>query len=196
VLVHHGASAPILEITLAPKGPLAPKGALDPEGAPAHKGASVGSPSAASMDVHVGSLMPRTNDVGATSSIMPIEPSEPTTLELSGSGAEIRMGTSSAEIPMGASGAEIPMGVALSLGDLDPLTLVPAHTMASVNAISSRVSQRFQLWVFRTICQICRYLHLVLPCICQWVLYLVTSVFSGCLGPGGRSTRSTWSSGT
>ncbi|KAL5667879.1 hypothetical protein ACJX0J_020100, partial [Zea mays] len=34
--------------------------------------------------------------------------------ELSGSGAEIRMGTSSAEIPMGASGAEIPMGVLAS----------------------------------------------------------------------------------
>lgn len=136
MLVHHGASAPILEITLAPKGPLAPKGALDPEGAPAHKGASVGSPSAASMDVHVGSLMPRTNDVGATSSIMPIEPSEPTTLELSGSGAEIRMGTSSAEIPMGASGAEIPMGVTLSLGDLNPSTLVPARIVAYVKAIA------------------------------------------------------------
>jgi hypothetical protein len=63
--IHHGTSAP--------------EGAPALEGAPAPKGASVGSPSAASMDVHVGSPMPRTNDVGSTSSIMPIDSVDPTT---------------------------------------------------------------------------------------------------------------------
>jgi hypothetical protein len=96
------------------------------------------------MDVHVGSPMPWTNDARTTSSVMPIGLADPTTLEVSGSGAEIPMGVSGAEIPMGASsveipmsvsGVEIPMGVALSLGDLDPSTLVPARIVASINAL-------------------------------------------------------------
>jgi hypothetical protein len=89
---------------------------------------SVGS-SAASMYVHVGLPMPRAEDAGATSSIVLVGPADPTTLEVSVSGAEI---------PMGVSGAKIPMGVTLSLGDLDPSTLVPAQTMVSANAIASR----------------------------------------------------------
>lgn len=53
------------------------------------------------MDVHVGSLMPRAKDARATSSIVLVGPADPTTLEVSGSGAKIPMGVSGAEIPMG-----------------------------------------------------------------------------------------------
>jgi hypothetical protein len=65
--------------------------------------------------------MPWTDDVVATSSILPIwpGPSNPTTLEVSG------------------SGAGIPMGIALSLGDLEPSVLVPASPVTSVGAAAS-----------------------------------------------------------
>jgi hypothetical protein len=53
------------------------------------------------MDAHVGLLMPNIDDVVVTSSVVPIEPANPTTLEISGSGAENPMGFSSAENPMG-----------------------------------------------------------------------------------------------
>jgi hypothetical protein len=56
------------------------------EGALAPEGVSVGSPSTASMDVHVGSPMPRTDDVLITSSVVPIGPASPATLEVSGHG--------------------------------------------------------------------------------------------------------------
>jgi hypothetical protein len=77
----------------------------------------VDSPSIASMDVHVGSLMPWIDDVVVQSSIVSIEPADPTTMNISGSGAEN---------PMGVAGVEIPMGVTLSLCDPGPSTLVPA----------------------------------------------------------------------
>jgi hypothetical protein len=67
------------------------------------------------------------DDAGAMSFVMPVDPVDPTTLEISGFGAEILMG---------ASGAEIPMGVTLSLGDLNPSTLVPARIVAYVKAIA------------------------------------------------------------
>lgn len=88
----------------------------------------VGSPSAVSMDAHVGLLMPRIDDVVVTSSVVPIEPANPTTLEISGSGAET---------PMGFSSAKNPMGVALSLCDLGPSTFIPTQTMASDDFITS-----------------------------------------------------------
>jgi hypothetical protein len=77
--------------------------------------------SAASMDVQVGSPMPRIDDVVATSSTLPIGPGlgDPTTLEVSG------------------SGAGIPMGVALCSGDLEPSTLVPASLVASADVAAS-----------------------------------------------------------
>lgn len=72
--------APVLEITLAPEGTTAPKGAL------------IVSSSVASMEVHVGSPVPRIEDAWATSSVMPICLADLTTLEVSGSGARILMG--------------------------------------------------------------------------------------------------------
>jgi hypothetical protein len=85
LLVGLEVSLPIHHGTSTAEGAPAPEGTPAHEGAPAPKGASVGSPSAASMDVHVGSPMPGTNDVGSTSSIMPIDLGDPTTLEVSGS---------------------------------------------------------------------------------------------------------------
>jgi hypothetical protein len=105
-------------------------------GTSAPEGASVGSPSAASMDVHVGSPMPRTDDVVVTSSVVPIGLADPTTLEVSGLGTKNPMGVPGTEIPMGVSSIEIPMGVALSLDDPDPSMLDPTHNAASVNVIS------------------------------------------------------------
>lgn len=106
--------------TSAPEGPSGPKGALAP------KVASVDSPSAASMGVHVGSPMPQTDDVVVTSSVVPIGSADQTTLEVRCFGTknlmgvssdEFSMGVSNVEIPMGVSGAEIPMSVTLSPGD-------------------------------------------------------------------------------
>lgn len=78
---------------------------------------------------------------------MPIEPANPTTLEIRGSGVgnpmgvsgtEIPMGVPDAEVLMGVSDAKVLMGVALSLCDLGPSTLVPAQTSTSANIIASR----------------------------------------------------------
>jgi hypothetical protein len=74
-------------------------------------GTLVGSPFVGSMDVYVGSLMPRIEDAVVPSSIVPIKPADPTTLEICGS---------CAKIPMGVCGVEIPMGVAHSLCDSGP----------------------------------------------------------------------------
>lgn len=63
-----------LEVSL----PVCP-GTSDPEGPPAPEGTSVGSPSAVSMDAHVGLLMPRIDDVVVTSSVVPIKQANPTT---------------------------------------------------------------------------------------------------------------------
>jgi hypothetical protein len=74
------------------------------------------------MEVHVGSQMPRNNDIVETISVLPIEArrADPITLEVSGSGVGILM------------------GVALSLGDLEPSALVPASPVASIGATTSR----------------------------------------------------------
>jgi hypothetical protein len=66
--------------------------------------------------------MPQNNDVVETISVLPIGPSpvDPTTLEVSG------------------SSVGIPMGVVLSLGDLEPSTLVPASLVDSIGATTSR----------------------------------------------------------
>jgi|UPI0002208CA7 hypothetical protein len=133
--VCHGASGS--EGPPAPEDALAPEGTLGPEGAPAPQGSSFGFLSIVSMDIHVGSSMPWTGDVVVTNSIVPIGPPNPTTLEVSGSGAKIPMSVYGIEFPMGVSGVEIPMGVMLSLGDPDPSTLVPAETVASTNVIAS-----------------------------------------------------------
>jgi hypothetical protein len=78
---------------LALEDTLASEGAPALEGVLASEGVAVGSPSAVSMEVHAGSLMPWIDDVVATSSALPIRsgPADPTTLEVSGSGARILM---------------------------------------------------------------------------------------------------------
>jgi hypothetical protein len=87
-----------LEDTLSPKGVLAPEGVM------------VGSPSATSMEVHVGYPMHQIDDAMATSSVLPIGPSpaDPSTLEVSGFSVGILM------------------GIALSLGDSEPSGVVHA----------------------------------------------------------------------
>jgi hypothetical protein len=126
LLARPEASLPVLQeapasISLAVVPVLALEDILASGGAPAPEGVAVGSPSAASMEVHVGSSLPRTDDTVATSSVLPIGagPGDKTTLEVSG------------------SDAGIPMGVALSLGDLEPSALVPASIMASADAAAS-----------------------------------------------------------
>lgn len=117
------------------------------EDASAPEGASIGSPSTASMGVHVRSPMPRTDDVVVTSYVVPIGPIVPTTLKVSGLGTknpmgvfgvEIPLGVHDTEIPMDVSSVEIPMGVALSLVGSDPSMLDPAHNATSINVLSSR----------------------------------------------------------
>lgn len=126
LLARPEASLPVLQealasISLAVVPVLALENILASGGAPAPEGVAVGSPSAVSMEVHVGSSLPRTDDTVATSSVLPIGagPGDKTTLEVSG------------------SDAGIPMGVALSLGDLEPSALVPASIMASADAAAS-----------------------------------------------------------
>jgi hypothetical protein len=70
----------------------------------------VGSPSATSMEVHVGYPMHQIDDAMATSSVLPIGPSpaDPSTLEVSGFSVGILM------------------GIALSLGDSEPSGVVHA----------------------------------------------------------------------
>lgn len=178
--------------TSAPEGPSGPKGALAP------KVASVDSPSAASMGVHVGSPMPQTDDVVVTSSVVPIGPADQTTLEVRCSSTKNLMGVSSAEFPMGVSSVEIPMGVVLSLRDPDPSMLVPAQTVASTNVIASRSASVVLALGFLLFLSNLQVLVscLALPCIYQWVFRLLALGFIECLGPGGCSTGSTWSSST
>lgn len=92
------------------------------------------------MYVLVGSLMPQIDDAVLTSSVVPIEPTDLTTLE-------------------------IPMGVTLSLCDLDPSTLIPGKIASSANVITSGSPLAVQLWDFPYSCQTYRYLHIVLPCL-------------------------------
>jgi hypothetical protein len=72
--------------------------------------------------------MPRTDEVVVTSFVVPIGPTVPTTLEVSG------LGTKN---PMGIFGTEILMGVAHSMDGSDPSMLDPAHNAASVNVLPS-----------------------------------------------------------
>jgi hypothetical protein len=150
------------------------------------------------LNVHVGSPMPQTNDVVVTSSAMPICPADPTTLEVSGSSARILMGVYGTEFLMGVSSVEIPMGVVLSLRDPDPSMLVPAQTVASTNVIASRSASVVLALGFLLFLSNLQVLVscLALPCIYQWVFRLLALGFIECLGPGGCSTGSTWSSST
>jgi hypothetical protein len=43
----------------------------------------------------------------------------------------------------------IPMGVALRLGDLEPLALVPTSFVASTDVATSGLSWLHQLWIFQ-----------------------------------------------
>jgi hypothetical protein len=73
------------------------------------------------MEIHVGLPMPHIDDVVATNSVLPIKPgpADKTTLEVS------------------SSDVGIPMGVGFSLGDSQPLALVPSSLAASVGATAS-----------------------------------------------------------
>lgn len=126
-------------------------------------GVMVGSLSAASMEVHVGSLMPQIDVVVAMSSALSIRPSpgDPTTLEVSD------------------SSVGIPMGVALSLGDLEPSALVPASLVASMDAAASvnvMVVPALDLWFFWRTCQ---YLFVELTLLC--ILPMSVLSFDFCL---------------
>jgi hypothetical protein len=90
--------------------------------------------------------MPRTDEVVVTSFVVPIGPTVPTTLEVSGLGTKNPMGVYGVEIPLGVHGTEIPMGifgteilmgVAHSMDGSDPSMLDPAHNAASVNVLPS-----------------------------------------------------------
>jgi hypothetical protein len=112
------------------------------------------------MDVHVGSVMPRIDDVVVQSSIVPIEPADPTTMEISGYGAEN---------PMGVAGVEIPMGSRLACVTrvLPRLSLLKLRL--PLMSLPLGAPQQFQLWDFPCSCQIYRYLRPLLPCLYKWV---------------------------
>jgi hypothetical protein len=100
-----------------------------PEGVPAPEGPRTGSLSAASMDVHVGSLMLWPNDAAVTSSDLLGGLASSTTLEVGGR---------STEHPMGAPRVEITVGAALSLDYPVPLMSGPDHDVSSIDVPSSR----------------------------------------------------------
>lgn len=104
-------------------------GSPSPEDAPVPEDPSVGSLSTASMDVHVGSSMPRTDDVTSTSSDLRVGLASSVTLEVGGHGAED---------PMGVPRVEILMGVELSLDYPVPSTHGPARDVASVSVLCSK----------------------------------------------------------
>jgi hypothetical protein len=163
-------------------------------GSSAPEGATVSSPSTTSMDVHVGSPMPWTDDVVVISSVVPIGPASPATLEVSGHGTGDPMDVPGAEVPMGVSGVEIPMGVALGLDDLVPSMLSLLIMRLSLMSFLRGARRHFRLWGFPCSCPTYTYLHPMRPCFYQWVFPLLTSASIECPGLGGYSTRSTWCS--
>lgn len=94
---------------------------------PAPEGPRTGSLSAASMDVHVGSPVLRSDDAAVTSSNLLVGSASPATLEVSGC---------SAEHLMGAPGVETPMGATLSLDYPVPLMSGPDRDVASIDVPS------------------------------------------------------------
>jgi hypothetical protein len=129
--------------------------------------------------------MSRAYDVVVTIYDMPIGPTDPATLEVSGHGTQDPIDVPSDENPKGVSGVEIPMGVVLSLDYPSPSMLDPAHNAASVNVLSSGSTSTLLAL---------GYLHPMLPCFYQWVFPLLTSVPTESPGLGGYSAGSTWCS--
>jgi hypothetical protein len=101
---------------------LAPEGAA--EGDPAPEGPKLGSSSAASMDVHVGSPPVQANEAAVTSLDLPTTLVGLATLEVSNSGVED---------PLRAVGAEVPLGIALSMSFNLSLALKPTLDIASTS---------------------------------------------------------------
>jgi hypothetical protein len=112
------------------------------------------------MDVHVGSPMPRINDDVATSFVLPVEPgpTDPTTLEVSG------------------SNAGIPMGIALSLGDSKPSMLVLASLVSSVGGAAYGDVSALSLPVFLVNLQVLAYRAHIALYFFHWVFYLLAFV--------------------
>jgi hypothetical protein len=119
--------SPALEGASVPKDALAPEGVT--KGDPAPKGPRTGSPSAASMVVHVGSQMFRSNEAVEMSSDLLVGIAGPANLEVRSHGTKD---------PMGAPGVEIPMGAALSLDYPFPLVPSSVHDVASVSVFPPR----------------------------------------------------------
>jgi hypothetical protein len=103
------ATLPACHVSLAPEvasvheDDLALEGASAPEGTaeddPAPEGPGTGSPSATSMDAHVGSPMVRSDEAVVTSSDLLVSPTGSVTLEATGHGTEDPMGAPRVEIP-------------------------------------------------------------------------------------------------
>jgi hypothetical protein len=110
----------------APEGTIednpAPEGVT--EGGLAPEGLELGSSSAASMVVHVGSPPVQSEEAAVTSLDLPTALAGPATLEVSNPGVED---------PLRAVGAEIPLGVALSMSYNPSLALKPALDIASTS---------------------------------------------------------------
>jgi hypothetical protein len=119
--------APVNEDVLALEGAAEDDPALEGVGEddPVPEGPRTGSPSAVSMDVHVGSPLVRSEEVVVMSSGFPASPTGPATLEVGGPGTED---------PMGAIGAEIPLDIVLSMNYNLPLESNPAPDTASISA--------------------------------------------------------------
>jgi hypothetical protein len=116
----------------AAKGDSTPEGAIEgdpaPEGAsegePTPEGPKLGSSSASSMDVHVGSPLVQSEEPAVTSLNLPTALVCPVTLEVSDPGVED---------PLHAVGAEVPLGVALGMSSNHPLELKSALDIASIS---------------------------------------------------------------
>jgi hypothetical protein len=110
--------SPALEGASVPKDALAPEGVT--KGDPAPKGPRTGSPSAASMVVHVGSQMFRSNEAVEMSSDLLVGIAGPANLEVR------------------SHGTKDPMGAALSLDYPFPLVPSSVHDVASVSVFPPR----------------------------------------------------------
>lgn len=134
-----------------------------PEGASAPEGVAVGCSPAASMEVQVGSPLPRDDDTIAAGADPPVEPARgaPITLEVSDVDATVVTPTETiaveGAIPCNTPGSAIPvtepsvdegvpMAVALQLGVLESSALVPATLVASASVtVSERASSALAL---------------------------------------------------
>jgi hypothetical protein len=127
-LARRETTPPSCRVSLSPEGASFHEDASAPKGAakddPVPKGLGTGSPSVVSMDVHVGSLLVRSEEAMAMGSGLPTSPTGSATLEVCGHGTEDMMG---------ALGAKIPLGVTLSMDYNLPLVSNSAPDTASVS---------------------------------------------------------------